>query len=123
MLKMFHNRWFECCDNDRGIGLVAAIFVIVVVGMFGTLIARYSIIGSTSSAEDYHWAQALYSAQSAANVAILYSDGGGTGVAALSNVAGFSTSVVSIVSGVRASASRTINNTDIHREIEVHISL
>ena len=65
--------------NAKGFGLLAAIFVIVVVAMFGMLIVRYTITGSVSSVDDYLWAQALYSAESAAQLTILDHDGGGTG--------------------------------------------
>ncbi len=123
MLRMFLDFLLPPLRNQRGIGLITAIFVIVIVGMFGSLIARYATISSVSSAEDYHWAQALYSAQSAAQVAILFDDGGGSGSENLSTVAGFTTSVADIVSGVRASAEKSVNGTTIHREIEVRISL
>lgn len=58
-------------------GLITAVFIIVVVGMFGVLIARYTTISSVSSAEDYLWAQALYSAESTMRLNILRHDGGG----------------------------------------------
>jgi len=109
--------------NERGIGLITAIFVIVIVGMFGTLIARYATLSSVSSAESYLWAQALYSAQSAAQITVLYDDGGGTGSESLSTVSGFTTNTLPIVSGVRAEAERSVNGTMIHREIEVRVSL
>lgn len=123
MLKMFRSRLSVPVANEGGIGLITAVFVIVVVGMFGSLIARYTVISSVSSAEDYHWAQALYSAQSAARVAILYDDGGGTGAESLASVAGFSLTVTDIVSGVRASAQRQIDGNAIHRQVEVRVSL
>ncbi|MEN8256680.1 MAG: hypothetical protein ABFS09_02345 [Thermodesulfobacteriota bacterium] len=66
-------------ENQDGIGLIAAIFIIVVVAMFGVLIARYTMVSSQSSAEDYLWSQALYAAESAAQLRILESDGGGPG--------------------------------------------
>ena len=69
--------------NAKGFGLLAAIFVIVMVAMFGMLIVRYTITGSVSSVDDYLWAQALYSAESAAQLTILDHDGGGTGTFAL----------------------------------------
>ncbi len=65
--------------NQAGIGLIAAIFLIVVVAMFGVLIARYTMISSQSSAEDILWGQALYSAEGAAQLNILHADGGGPG--------------------------------------------
>lgn len=124
MLKMFReNGLFSHLDNERGIGLITAVFVIVVVGMFGALIARYAVIGSVSSAEDYHWAQALYSAQSAAQVAILYNDGGGAGSKNLTTVAGFTVSVANIFGGVRAGAAKTVGGTAIQRTVEVRTSL
>lgn len=123
MLKMFHKALAYPLRSESGIGLITAIFVIVIVGMFGTLIARYATLSSVSSAESYLWAQALYSAQSAAQVAILYDDGGGTGSENLSMVSGFATTTQPIFSGVRAEAQRSINGTMIHREIEVRVSL
>jgi hypothetical protein len=120
---MFRKKVLVPIVNECGVGLITAVFVIVVIGMFGSLIARYAAISSVSSAEDYLWAQALYSAQSAAQVAILYDDGGGTGSESLTSVAGFTTSVTNIVSGVRASAQRQINGNAVHRQVEVRVSL
>lgn len=70
---MFH----KPIHNQDGIGLITVIFIIVVVAMFGVLIARYTIISSQSSAEDYLWSQALYAAESSAQLRILNEDGGG----------------------------------------------
>lgn len=58
-------------------GLITAVFIIVVVGMFGVLIARYTVISSVASTEDYIWAQALYSAESTMRLNVLRHDGGG----------------------------------------------
>lgn len=69
---MFRNQF-----NNRGIGLVAAIFVITTMALFGLLIARYVSTGSTTSLDDYQWAQSLYSAESSAKLRILFHDGGG----------------------------------------------
>jgi len=63
--------------GQRGIALITAIFAIVILGLFGLLIARYTMTSQTSSAEDYLWAQALYSAESVARLNILRHDGGG----------------------------------------------
>lgn len=110
--------------NQRGIGLITAIFVIVVVGMFGVLISRFAMISSVSSAEDYYWGQALYSAQSAAQIAILYDDGGGSGSNSLTDVAGFTvtTSSVSGGDGIRSNASKDFNGRPIERTIEIYVS-
>jgi hypothetical protein len=67
--------------NRRGIGLITAMFVIVILSLFGLLIARYTVTTQTSSAEDYLWAQSLYSAESVMRLNILGDDGGG-GIAA-----------------------------------------
>lgn len=123
MLKMYRKSLSQPVRNERGIGLITAVFVIVIVAMFGTLIARYTTISAVSSAESYHWAQALYSAQSAAQIAVLYDDGGGTGGENLAVVSGFTVSTTNIVSGVRADAQKSVNNTMIHREVEVRVSL
>lgn len=123
MLKMCLNTT-GILRNQEGVGLITAIFVIVVVGMFGVLIARFAMISSMSSTEDYFWAQALYSAQSSAQIAILYGDGGGIGASSLTQVAGFDVNSISISSGfgVRAEASKSINNRPVQRTIEVYIT-
>lgn len=63
--------------NRRGIALITAVFAIVILALFGLLIARYTVTTQTSSAEDYLWAQALYSAESTMRLNILRNDGGG----------------------------------------------
>lgn len=63
--------------NERGFGLIAAIFVIVILALFGTLMARYIMTSSVTSAEDYLWTQTYYSASSAINLRILAEDEGG----------------------------------------------
>ncbi len=68
--------FLKIIGNQKGFGLIVAIFVIVILGMFGTLIAKFTTLGSTESAEEYLWAQALYSAESAAQLRILTHDGG-----------------------------------------------
>jgi hypothetical protein len=66
-------------QNQRGFGLVVALFAIVILAMFGVLAARYIFTTSISSTEDYLWAQALYAAEATAHRQILYNDGGGAG--------------------------------------------
>jgi hypothetical protein len=63
--------------NRRGIALITAIFAIVILALFGLLIARYTVTTQLSSAEDYLWAQSLYSAESVMRLNILGDDGGG----------------------------------------------
>lgn len=63
--------------NEKGFGLIAAIFVIVILALFGTLIARYTMTNEVSSAEDYLWARTYYAAESAIMLRILEDDGGG----------------------------------------------
>ena len=63
--------------NRRGFALITAIFVIVILSLFGLLIARYTVTTQTSSAEDYLWAQSLYSAESVMRLNILSRDSGG----------------------------------------------
>jgi hypothetical protein len=65
--------------NRRGIALITAIFAIVILALFGLLIARYTVTTQLSSAEDYLWAQSLYSAESVMRLNILKNDGGGGG--------------------------------------------
>lgn len=64
-------------QNSQGIGLITAIFIITVVGMFGLLLSRYVTTHSVSSAEDYLWGQALYSAESALHLRLLQEDNSG----------------------------------------------
>lgn len=63
--------------NRRGIALITAVFAIVILALFGLLITRYTVTTQTSSAEDYLWAQSLYSAESTMRLNILRNDGGG----------------------------------------------
>lgn len=117
--------------DQRGFGLMTAVFVIVVLALFGLLIARYTQISALSSAEDYLWAQAIYAADTTAQRTILFHDAGGGGGAYPGNptVAGFTTSRT-IVGGtlggagtpttIRVLASQPISPTEtISREIEV----
>jgi len=75
-MTMIAKSFFKIWRNESGAGLIMAIFVIVILGLFGTLIARYTMIGATESVEEYLWAQALYSAESAAQLRLLTHDGG-----------------------------------------------
>ena len=115
--------------NNRGIGLIAVIFVIVIMSMFGLLIARFVTIGSTISIEDYLWAQAIYSAESAAQLQILYNDGGGTGGLAVSEIERFAVSIgdafggVASPSTVSVQATSTVAGQDIVRTIEIKYRL
>lgn len=123
MLKMFRKYSSEVVNNDRGIGLITALFVIVVVAMFGLLIVRYARFGSIASVEDYFWSQALYSAQSAAQQSVLFNDGGGTGSFQLTRVNEVDVATSSIVDGVRATATKTIDGSTLERTIEIHLTL
>lgn len=114
-------------NNQKGFGLLAAIFVIVVVAMFGTLIVRYTISGATSSVDDYLWAQALYSAESAAQLKILDYDNGGAGTFSLPLVINKS-NTVSIIDDFTAPATPatlriTATRLNITREIEIRYLL
>ena len=93
--------YFALFSNKRGIGLVTAIFAIVILSLFGLLVARYTVTTQTSSAEDYLWAQALYSAESTMRLNILRNDGGGG------------------LAGVATIRVQAIHPTGISREIEV----
>lgn len=78
--------------NRRGIALITAVFAIVILALFGLLIARYTVTTQLSSAEDYLWAQALYSAESTMRLNILADDGGGgIGAPVTPTVAGITT--------------------------------
>ncbi len=122
MLKMFREICFKPLSNQSGVGLITAIFVVVVVGMFGVLIARFATVSATASAEDYFWGQSLYSAQSVAQNELLYGDGGGSGSNNMAQVSGFTVTATSIVSGVRAQAERNFNGRPIKRTIEIHFN-
>lgn len=63
--------------SQKGFGLIAAIFVILTLATFGLLVARFTGTGTVAGAEDYLWAQAIYSAQSGIRLRILQQDGGG----------------------------------------------
>ncbi|MCK5322697.1 MAG: hypothetical protein KAJ45_01080 [Desulfobulbaceae bacterium] len=120
---MFREYKKNAINNEKGFGLLAAIFVIVVVAMFGMLIVRYTISGATSSVDDYLWAQALYSAESAAQLRILDYDNGGTGTFALPLVINQSTTN-SIIDDFTAPATPatlriTATRLNITREIEI----
>jgi len=77
--------------NRRGIALITAVFAIVILALFGLLIARYTVTTQLSSAEDYLWAQSLYSAESVMRLNILGDDGGG----------GITTPVIPPVEGIK----------------------
>jgi hypothetical protein len=123
---MFHrNQLVKTISNNHGFGLIAAIFVIVILAVFGLLVARFTGTGALESAEDYLWAQAYYSAQSAAQSKILCNDnGGGIGVCATPTTISTFTitvndtfSVVGSPAIVRVQAERTGIN--VSRTLEV----
>lgn len=122
MLKMYRDIVQNRLNNQQGIGLITAIFVIVIVSMFGVLIARYAMVSSVASAEDYLWAQSLFSAQSAAQSWVLLNDGGGgIGAAVPGTIAGFSVSTTPVSSGVQSSAEIAINGKPIKRTVVIHV--
>jgi len=111
-------------NNERGIGLLGTIFVIVILALFGLLIARYTQTTTVASVEDYLWAQAFYSAESGVRLRMLEHDEGGnwSGWTGYPEVENFSVSEVSSSlqpagnpSRIRARASRN----QIVRELEV----
>lgn len=65
--------------GQGGFGLIAALFAVVFLALFGVLAARYVGTTSLASSEDYLWTQALYAADATAHRAILFHDGGGGG--------------------------------------------
>lgn len=121
----------EIMTNHRGMGLITAIFMIVVVGMFGVLIARYASIGSAASAEDYIWAQALYSAESGVRLNVLRHDGGGNFAAVPEPVVGgVATNILADTfaaadtpATIRVQAVREVDGSEIHRVVEVKFIL
>jgi len=67
--------------ENKGFGLIAAIFVIIFISLFGLLAVKHLQSTTTGSGEAYLWAQALYTANYTARLKILYDDqGGGTWV-------------------------------------------
>ncbi len=112
--------------NQRGMGLIMAIFIMVVVAMFGVLIARYTTISSVTSAEDALWAQALYSAESTMRLNILRHDGGGNlGGSVEPMVGGVSTDILTdtfTVSNqpatIQVQATRDVNGSAVSRTVE-----
>lgn len=76
---MPHSKRPSLIRNNRGLGLLTAIFAMVILSIFGLLLTRYITTSQISSAEDYIWGQTLYAAESTAQLIILYEDGGGSG--------------------------------------------
>jgi hypothetical protein len=107
-------------------GLIMAIFIMVVVAMFGVLIARYTTISSVTSAEDALWAQALYSAESTMRLNILRHDGGGNlGGSVEPMVGGISTDILTdtfTVSNqpatIQVQATRDVDGSAVSRTVE-----
>jgi len=64
-------------SNQNGIGLIAALFVIVILALFGLLIARYTMTAAISSSEDYLWTKTYYGVESGIRLRMLEDDGGG----------------------------------------------
>ncbi len=122
---MFHN-WGRPIRNNHGIGLISAIFIIVIIGMFGLLLSRYVMTHSVSSAEDYLWAQALYSAESSVKLRLLQEDNSGLNVTD-SSIQGYVSLHTPIITDsldrpdgiVRVVATRA----GVSREVEVNYTL
>lgn len=117
--------------NQRGMGLIAAVFIIVVVGMFGVLVARYTTISSTASVETFIWAQALSSAESTARLNILRHDGGGNLAGAVEPVVGgVSTDILAdtftapaVPAAIQVQAAREVNGSEVSRTVAVKFQL
>ncbi len=119
---MFHNSHsLNITQNSKGFGLITAIFVIVVLAMFGVLVARYMATDNVASAQDYLWTQAIYSAESAARLRFLNHDGGGNWVvfvfptinqfttqAPIDNFGGINNPSILSVRATRANISREV---------------
>lgn len=116
-------------NNQRGIALITAIFAIVILALFGLLISRYTITTQTSSAEDYIWAQSLYSAESTMRLNILSHDnGGGLGGAAVHPTVGRIPTTIITDDFVAAATPATIrvratHGTGVSREVEANYIL
>lgn len=110
--------------SQKGFGLITAIFVITILATFGVLVARYTMTSAVSSSEDYVWAQALYSADSVAQLRILNHDNGGNwgGGWVKPAIAGLSTTInTDTFPGFGAPATLRVraNSGPVSREIEV----
>jgi hypothetical protein len=112
-------------------GLVTAVFLIVIVGMFGVLIARYATVSSVASAETFIWTQALSSAESTARLNILRHDGGGNLAGAVAPVVGGVSTAISsdsftapaIPATIRVRGFREVNGSEVSRTVEVKFQL
>lgn len=69
--------------DQGGFGLIAVLFAVVFLALFGVLAARFLATTAISSSEDYLWTQTLYAAESTAHRVILFHDGGGGGALVL----------------------------------------
>lgn len=110
--------------NQGGFGLVAAIFAMVILALFGVLAARYIFTTSISSAEDYLWTQSLYAAEAAAQRRILYNDGGGTGAFVAPTIQNIITAITTDTFTAAGSPAvlavrGTVPGSDITRVIEI----
>ena len=112
-------------SNQRGIGLITAIFAVVILGLFGLLISRFVATTTVSSAEEYLWSQAIYAADAGAQLQILSLDNGGglNGATVNPSVNGFAINItLTCVNGhksiVESRAARGLNP-DIVRTVEV----
>lgn len=70
-------KYSKIISEEKGFGLVAAMFAVVILALFGVLAARYISTTAVTSAEDFLWSQTLYSAESNAHLRILFRDNGG----------------------------------------------
>ncbi len=113
--------------SRKGFALITAIFVMVILAMFGVLIARYVAVGSVSSSENYVSAQALYAAESAARMKILCEDGGGGFSVACSafnpEIQRVPTAQILATAGTFRTLRVSAERNGIHREIEVKYRL
>lgn len=104
-----NNRLLPPLGQD-GFGLIAALFVVVFLALFGVLAARYVATSSLASSEDYLWTQVLYAAEATAHRAILFHDGGGGG-AFVAPVVQNVTTVVNVDNFVAAGTPATVQIT------------
>lgn len=125
---MSPKKYFKyCIKSQNGFGLIAAIFIVVILAVFGLLVARFTGTGSLQSAEDYLWAQALYSARSAANLRMLNDDNGGPWSGPNLTIGGFTTNELTYITPtapdthyiLQVSSSRPSANGNVERILEV----
>ena len=77
MCPMFPEMW-KRGRGERGVTLMAALFFIVIIALFGLLAVRFISMGQIGSGEAYRYSQARFAALAGRELHFLYLDTGGT---------------------------------------------